>query len=72
MFRDVNVKKLIISDTPLEEIEDQVFLGANETLQEIEIYNSKLTSFPKAFAVNNNGIHIELLEIHCGFCLCRS
>lgn len=63
IFRDLIVKRLIISDTPLEEIEDQVFLGANETLQEIEIYNSRLTTFPKAFAVSKCGRgSIELLE----------
>lgn len=51
MFLNLMCRKITIRDTPIERIDDYTFYGVNETLQELEIYNSKLTFFPKAFKV---------------------
>lgn len=51
MFLNLMCRKISIRNTPIERIDDYVFYGVNETLQEFEIHNSKLTAFPKAFKV---------------------
>lgn len=52
IFRNIEAHKIVISDTPLEDIEEHVFWGVNETLKELEIHNSLLTAFPKAVKVS--------------------
>lgn len=58
LLRDLEVRKLFIVDTPLEHIDDEFFLGANETLQEIEIENSRFTAFPRAFGVSSSFVFL--------------
>lgn len=51
MFIDLEIHKISIRNTPIERIDDYVFYGINETLHELDIYNTQLTTFPKAFKV---------------------
>ncbi|CAB0019135.1 unnamed protein product [Nesidiocoris tenuis] len=43
----LDVKKLIVEDTPLKSIEPQTFLGVNRTLEELQLVRTHLSSFPK-------------------------
>lgn len=52
LFYKLKIRKLTIEDTPLEKIDDLLFRGVNRTLNELNIFNSKIKVFPKtAFKV---------------------
>lgn len=44
----MKIRVLRIEDTPIEKIDDLLFRGVNQTLQELYILNTKLNEFPKA------------------------
>ena len=49
LFHNVEIRRLIIIDTPLQNIEDDVFLGlSNATLQSINLTRTKLMEMPAA------------------------
>ncbi|XP_017768365.1 PREDICTED: insulin-like growth factor-binding protein complex acid labile subunit isoform X1 [Nicrophorus vespilloides] len=51
----LKLRILVIEDTPLEKIEEYSFLGVNNTLNELYVYNSILKEFPKeAFQILGN------------------
>lgn len=48
----LDIRKLVIVDTPIFYIDPQVFLGINRTLQEFHLIRSNLQEFPtEAFQV---------------------
>lgn len=50
LFHNVEIHRLIIMDTPLQAIEDDVFLGfANATLQSLNLTRTQLMEMPAAF-----------------------
>lgn len=59
MFIDMKINKLTIRNTPIERIDDYVFYGVNETLRELELINTMLSTFPPAIKVS---IHIFLAK----------
>jgi len=46
IFYSIPVNRLIIQDTPLILLDDDLFFGINHTLSELHIVNSKLAEFP--------------------------
>lgn len=51
----LQLRILVIQDTPLETIEEHTFLGVNNTLNEMYIVNTSLVEFPKlSFQVRNS------------------
>lgn len=58
MFIDMKINKLTIRNTPIERIDDYVFYGVNETLRELELINTMLSTFPPAIKVST--IHVLL------------
>lgn len=52
IFLNLKVHKILIRNTPLENIEEYVFYGANETLIELEFMNTSFTTFPMSFKVS--------------------
>ncbi|XP_063905507.1 protein artichoke isoform X1 [Zophobas morio] len=51
----LNLRTLLIQDTPIEIIEEHTFLGVNETLNELHLINSSLQEFPTlAFKILGN------------------
>lgn len=65
LFRNLEAWKISISNTPIVEIDEHAFLGVNETLQELEINNSELNRFPKAFKVSNMNNIGCVLNAYC-------
>lgn len=51
MFLDIKINKLTIRNTPIERIDDYVFYGVNETLRELELIDTQLSTFPAAIKV---------------------
>lgn len=53
----LNVRVLLIEDTPIETIDEHTFLGINNTLNELYLKNTSLKEFPtSAFKVSFNTI----------------
>lgn len=52
MFIDMKINKIIMRNTPIERIDDYVFFGVNETLRELELIDTMLSTFPTAIKVN--------------------
>ncbi|XP_055613623.1 insulin-like growth factor-binding protein complex acid labile subunit, partial [Uranotaenia lowii] len=69
LLHKLSVKRLYVAETPLASISDHVFYGINDTLQELHLEGSELTSFPSgAFKIlgmlkvlNIDGHRIESL-----------
>lgn len=50
LFHNVEIRRLVITDTPLQHIEDDVFLGlSNATLLTLNLTRTELTEIPAAF-----------------------
>jgi Leucine-rich repeat (LRR) protein len=61
LFHQSNARILKIYDVPIKSIQDHVFWGINETLEELRIINSSLTEFPRdAFKSLGNLKFLEL------------
>lgn len=55
LFHRLQVRKMVIEDTPLTGIDQYAFAGVNRTLQELRVINSRLSEFPKdAFKILGN------------------
>ena len=46
VFRSNNIVKIIIRDTPIRDIANDTFIGVGEYLQEFQLINSRLKTFP--------------------------
>lgn len=52
LFLKLKAHKISIKNTPIENIDDFVFYGVNETLSELELINTSLTNVSKSFKVS--------------------
>lgn len=61
LFYKLEIRKLTISNTPVVNIDQHVFQGINETLQEFYLLTSMLSAFPKlAFKVVKNDLQLKV------------
>lgn len=59
----MQINKISIKNTPIEKIDDYVFFGVNETLRELELINTQLTTFPTAVKVGFHKKSVIVLDL---------
>ncbi|XP_026815822.1 chaoptin-like [Rhopalosiphum maidis] len=67
IFYSISVNRLIIQDTPIRLLDDDLFFGINHTLSELHIVNSKLAEFPSGPLKILGNLKVLRLDKHAIF-----